>query len=156
MILIPTFQVARVRISDRAGGARRIILAACGGLALMASSMCATAPPLTSLPEEYLGRWYYMGSSGGISGAGTGDAGTGYVVIHADNTLTRHEEDGTLVGTAEFTVHRGPTIFSSEDQWILNLAGAEAEVIAVSEDGQTMSLSENVYDGFGRTYARAR
>lgn len=77
-------------------------------------------------------------------------------MIHSDNTIDHHQEDGRLVSTARFAVSRGPTIFSNEDQWVLALAGAAPEVITVSEDGQTMSLSENVYDGLGRMYARAR
>jgi hypothetical protein len=107
------------------------------------------------LPDEYLGRWYYMGSSGGITGAGMGDEATGDIVIHSDNTMDHHREDGALVGTTSFAADRGPTIFSIEDQWVLDRESATPEVITVSEDGQTMFLSENVYDGFARAYARS-
>jgi hypothetical protein len=124
-------------------------------LVLVALSACA-ASVAASLPEEYLGRWYYLGSSGGITGAGMGDEARGYIVIHSDNQMDHHEEGGTLVGTTEFTVGRGRTIFSSEDQWILSRDPSAAEVITVSEDGQSMSLSESVYDGFVRAYARSR
>ena len=112
----------------------------------------------TSLPDEFLGTWYYMGSSGGISGEGVGDEPTGYMVIKADNTIDSHRDDGELIGTSEFTVSRGETIFSVDEQWILNLGSdiAIAEVIQVSDDGQYMSLAENVYDGFQRSYARSR
>ena len=85
-----------------------------------------------------------------------GDEPTGYIMIHADNTVDRHEENGTQVGTVTFVVDRGPTIFSSEDLWILQFESGMHEVIVLSEDGQTLSLSENVYDGFGRGYARSR
>ena len=84
------------------------------------------------------------------------DEATGYIVLHSNNRIDRHEEDGVLVGTIEFTVVRGPTIFSSEDQWILTYEHAAPEVITISEDGQTMSLSENAYDGLGRGYVRSR
>ncbi len=128
------------------------------GLALVAFSACS-ASETASLPEEYLGQWYYVGSSGGIAGSGMGDE-PGYIVIHPDNTIDHHEEDGTRVSTTEFTPLRGPTIFSSEDQWLLGRAGESpevvSEVITVSEDGQTMSISDNVYDGFGRSYTRSR
>jgi hypothetical protein len=110
----------------------------------------------SELPEAYLGRWYYLGSSGGISGDGGGDPGVGYLVIQSDNTMDHHEEDGALVATTQFSVARGQTIFSTEDQWILNPESVVPEVITVSADGRTMALSENVYDGFSRTYARSR
>jgi hypothetical protein len=118
--------------------------------------VACVAAPTSGLPEEYLGRWYYLGSSGGITGGGSGDAGTGYLVIQSDNTMNHYQDDGTLVATTQFTVARGPTIFSTEDQWILKPESVVPEVIAVSADGRTMTLSENVYDGFSRGYARSR
>jgi hypothetical protein len=132
-----------------------LVLALIDGLALVTLSACAVLSP-SALPDEYLGRWYYQGSSGGITGAGLGDEPEGYIVIRSDNMIEHHEEDGALVGVVEFTTSRGPTIFSTEEQWILNRGDETPEVITVSDDGQTMSLAENVYDGFARAYARRR
>lgn len=144
-----------MQVPDPVSGAVRCLLAVAGGLVLAPLSACATAQP-TSLPDEYLGRWYYMGSSGGITGTGMADEAKGYIVIHSDNTIDHHEEDGSLVRTTEFTLDRGPTILSTEDQFVLGRESATPEVIVVSEGGQTMTLSENVYDGFQRAYARSR
>lgn len=63
---------------------------------------------------------------------------------------------GTLTESTAYTASRGPTIFSTEDQWIIDRGNGMQEVVIVSEDGKTMSLAENVYDGFGRAYARSR
>ena len=125
---------------------------ALGGV-LLALTSCKSN---SSLPDEYLGRWYYLGSSGGIAGTGMGDEPTGYIELRADNTMAHFHEDGTPVATATFTLRRGETIFSSDEQWILVANGGLEEVILVSEDGQNMSLSQNVYDGFGRSYVRSR
>jgi hypothetical protein len=144
-----------MQIPDLVNAPIRWLLAVAGGLVLATLSACATAQP-TSLPDEYLGRWYYMGSSGGISGMGMTDEATGYIVIHSDNTIDHHAEGGSIVRTTEFTLDRGPTIFSTEDQFVLGRESLTPEVIAVSEGGQTMTLSENVYDGFQRAYARSR
>jgi hypothetical protein len=85
-----------------------------------------------------------------------GDEPTGNIVIHLDNTIAHYEEDGNRVGTTVFTLDHGSTIFSREDQWILNHENAAPEVVTVSEDGQAMSLSENVYNGFkARIHAHA-
>jgi hypothetical protein len=145
----------RLHVSRSTAGTARWLRSAAGGLALASLTACVDART-SGLPDEYLGRWYYMGSSGGIAGDGMGDEVNGYIVIQSDNTIDHHEEDGTPVATTEFTVGRGPTIFSTEDQWVLNPESMVPEVIMVSEDGRTMSLSENVYDGFGRAYARSR
>jgi hypothetical protein len=144
-----------MQVPDQVSAPGRCLLAVAGGLVLAAVSACATAQP-TSLPDEYLGRWYYMGSSGGIAGTGLTDEATGHIVIHSDNTIDHHAEDGSLVRTTEFTVDRGPTIFSTEHQFVPGRESGTPEVIVVSEGGQTMTLSENVYDGFQRAYARSR
>jgi hypothetical protein len=119
-----------------------------------ATAACSQGP----LPDEYLGTWYYTGSSGGFAGDGMGDPATGYIVITADNTIESYDDDGEPVATRTFTVSRDRTIFSAEEQWILDLGSdmAIAEVIQVSDDGQLMSLAENVYDGFQRSYGRSR
>lgn len=110
-----------------------------------------------TLPESFLGRWYYVGSSGGLSGDGLGDEATGYLVIEAENTMASFSEDGTLLDRTEFTAARGPTIFSTDDQWVLTFADTQPEVvITVSDDGGEMALSDNVYDGFQHAYARRR
>jgi hypothetical protein len=114
-------------------------------------------PASLSLPEEYLGQWYYTGSGGGIDGKGMGDEATGYIIIHADGTVEVYRDDDSLVNKTAFTVVRDKTIFSSENCWMLRPeGGAPSQVILVSEDGLTMSLQENVYDGFGRSYSRSR
>jgi len=149
---------------DRSAGLHysgRISTAACA-IALAALSACTASTPATaptasqSLPQEYLGKWYYTGSSGGITGEGGGDAAAGYWVIQSDGTIDLYQEDGALIGSTRFTVARGPTIFSRDEQWILEREGGIPEVITVSSDGKALSLAENVYDGFLRTYVRAR
>ena len=127
--------------------------AAC--LVFAALAACAGPPP-TALPDEYLGRWYYTGSSGGITGRGMNDSATGYIVIRGDNTIEQYTEDGTLTGSAAFTLARGRSIFSTEDRWIVSRGNATPQVITVAEDGRSMWMADNAYDGFGRSYARAR
>lgn len=124
---------------------------------LFAMGLGACSPASTqSLPPEYLGRWYYIGSSGGITGGGMGDDPTGYIVITADNEIETFEEDGTRVGTRAFALGRGQTIFSSAEQWILDPAGPMPRMIMVVDGGAALTISENVYDGFQRSYVRAR
>jgi len=79
-----------------------------------------------------------------------GDEPTGNIVIHLDNTIAHYEEDGNRVGTTVFTLDHGSTIFSREDQWILNHENAAPEVVTVSEDGQAIDgfllADEDGYD----------
>ena len=124
-------------------------------VAWIALVMACGADAQSSLPESHLGRWYYAGSSGGISGEGMGDEATGYMVIDASGSIQHFQEDGTLIGTTEYEAELGGTIFSAEPLWVLR-AGPIEEAMWVSEDGQNMTLGENVYDGFSRAYVRSR
>ena len=91
-----------------------------------------------------------------MDGAGMGDPPTGYVEVHSDNVIVHYREDGTLIGTSEFELSRGSTIYSNDEQWVLTFGDGIDQVIWISESGTEMSLSDNVYDGFGRSYARSR
>lgn len=127
-------------------------------LALMVATLAAGTAgcsPETALPEDYLGQWYYTGSSGGISGDGAGDAATGYIVITPRNTIERYEDDGRLIATESFELAHGETIFSSDPRWILREADGMDRVIQLYDDG-TLTISDHAYDGFHLGYARGR
>jgi hypothetical protein len=129
---------------------RRRLLAA-AFMSLMATAVaCQSA---SSLPDEYLGRWYFMGSSGGIDGDGTGEPATGSIVITANNEIERYRADGNRYATEPFEPTRDESIFSGGQAWVLVGSNGPPRVIAIYENG-TMSLSENVYDGFSYAYQR--
>ena len=115
---------------------------------------CGSGPSI-SLPEEVLGQWYFLGSSGGIDGDRGNDEATGYIVLH-EGRMDVHDEDGALARQEPFSPSRRKTIYSDEDLWILNFEGGEAHVLLVSPDGQTLSLSPNAYDSIGQDYSRTR
>lgn len=135
--------------------ARRRPLRLVGGLAFLALLACPGSPT-ESPPDEFLGRWYYVGSNGGIAGTGVGDAPLGYIEIQPDYTIASYTEDGTHQGSTDFTLSRGPTIFSGDDMWILKSETGPPQVFMMAESGEAMSLAENVYDGFSRSYVRSR
>lgn len=144
----------RCRTPARTVRFARILARGVAAVALVAASCSGERSP--ALPEEFLGQWYYTGSSGGLTGRGLGDAASGYIVIRADGALERHEEGGTLADTTRFTAGRGKTIFSEDDLWILEAEGEPSQVVRLSADGRTLTLAENVYDGWSRAYARSR
>jgi hypothetical protein len=116
---------------------------------------CDASSSRTALPPKFLGRWYHTGSSGGITGEVMGDATAGFIVINAKNTIDHHDEDGRVVSSTIFTPSRGRTIFSTEDQWILTSLHDLPQVMMMSDDGLTLTLSDDAYDGITRTYGRS-
>jgi hypothetical protein len=115
---------------------------------------CGSSPS-NSLPDEVLGQWYFLGSSGGIDGDRGSDDATGYIVLH-EGRMDVHVDGGDLARQETFSPSRGKTIYSDDDLWILNFERGEALVVLVSPDGQTMSLSPNAYDSIGQDYSRTR
>jgi hypothetical protein len=120
----------------------------------VALGACSSRPS-NSLPEEVLGQWYFLGSSGGIDGDRGNDDASGYIVLH-EGRMDVHVDGGALTRQETFSPSRGKTIYSDEDLWILNFERREARVVLVSPDGQTMSLSPNAYDSIGQDYSRTR
>ena len=121
-----------------------------------AAAACSAASGPDSLPDDYLGRWEYLGSSGGISGEGMGDSPTGYTVITADNTIESWSDAGELLGTGDFEVRRGRSIFSEDEVWFIVRGGLAVEQVISLYEPNGMSLSDNVHDGFQLSYARTR
>lgn len=111
-------------------------------------------PSAQSLPDEYLGRWYFTGSSGGIDGDGTGEPATGWIVIKADNEIERYAADGSLATKESFQVGRIRSIYTGEDAWGLVGTGGLDRVIEVYGDG-TLAISDNAYDGYSFGYRRS-
>lgn len=111
--------------------------------------------PAGGLPAEYLGRWSFGGTSGGIEGREVAVADGSWIVITAENTLERYSADGRLASTERFEPKRGPSIFSGSDAWILGGSDGIERVIQVHAEG-VLTISDNVYDGFGSTYTRNR
>lgn len=143
-------------MSDRSKLAALAVLAAACVLALV-TFRCVSRRDLVPgarLPDEYLGRWYFGGTSGGIAGQEVATADGSWIVITSGNTIEHHSADGRLDSTEAFEPARGRSIFSEDEAWILRSPGATERVLLVHPGG-VLTLAENVYDGFGSTYTRS-
>lgn len=124
-------------------------------LLLLVTAAASCLPRASTLPEAFTGRWYHTSVGGGIDGEAGGATPSGHIVI-SSGEVAYHDDEGSLVRTVPHTAMRGPTIFSTDDQWILDRGDAPQLVLWVSEDGESLTLSENVYDGIGNGYQRTR
>ena len=118
---------------------------------LLAATLPVDGP--AGLPEEFLGRWFFAGSSGGISGEGAGGEAGASIVITEENRIDRYAADATLVTTESFMPSRGKSIYGPEEVWLLDASSEVPRVITLDPDG-VLSISDNVYDGFSTTYRR--
>jgi hypothetical protein len=106
-----------------------------------------------SLSDDFLGVWYYTGSSGGMEGDGLGSKGVHRIVIRADRTI---EIFDTLEGPSRlvrFDADLGETV-AGDRAWLLRSGEDFPEVIRHSADRQTITLADNHVEGFIWHFAR--
>lgn len=136
---------------------RTLLRVSLGAVVLLGPLSCGNDLPLPetppSLPEAYQGRWHYLGSSGGIAGTGLGDDATGSIVIGADGAIDYYDEDGEHLRTEANAVEYGSSIFSQDSVWLLDPEAPAPRALLLNPDG-TLTIADNVYDGFSQRYAR--
>ena len=112
-------------------------------------------PEALRLPETCYGTWELTGTSGGMTGSGY-DGPEGIRLILSKDNVAERRAPGQPAARSDFGVRRGRTIFSSEPGWFIDAAGIGlAGVVEISEDGRSLSISDNHPDGFNRHYRRA-
>lgn len=121
-------------------------------LACLLAALLSACRPSGSLPEEFLGSWYFTGSSGGLDGRGGREDPTHRITMRAQG-MDVFDATGTLLQAVAFEVGRARTIFSTEEQWVLR-SEAGVEVLQLSDDGRSLTLAQDVYDGLCRHFAR--
>jgi hypothetical protein len=125
-------------------------------LVLSVAASCITACDRArtgSLPDAFLGTWYYTGSSGGLDGRGLGSKGVHRIVIHADRTLEVFETADGPSRLVRFDATRGETIAGNK-AWFLRSGTDLPEVLRLSDDEQTMAMADNHVEGIIWHFAR--
>lgn len=127
------------------------------GAAFLALLLAAcSAEPAVTLPDGCYGEWEHLGTSGGIDGRDEAapKEKRARVTITRDGEMVTRMPDGRTT-TRRFTVRRGPSIFSTGEAWLLTFEDSDMDqVVELAADGATLTLSENVYDGFTYAYRR--
>ena len=124
------------------------------GLALMTAGACS---PLPDVPVDLFGTWEYTGTSGGIAGESRVPRPSDpriTVEFRRDGTAV-FRRDGEVARTLRYRIANEPSIYHGADMPVLYYdEEALGRVIQVLDEGRTLSLSDNVYDGLSLTYRR--
>jgi hypothetical protein len=117
---------------------------------------CANAEQ-SRLIKRLAGSWQWEGESGGIAGDGTAPAKDGPVKtieIRADRTIV-FKTDGKETSRKRFAVSQEKSIFTDKEGPAIRFEDDDTpRIITFGKDDQTLTLADNVYDGFSRTYRR--
>ena len=105
-----------------------------------------------------MGTWEWAGTSGGIAGdtrlPGPDDPRV-TVEFAADGTA-RFRRDGEVAREQRYRLVREATIYDADPLPVLYFDDEElGRVVRITADGATLTLSDNVYDGFSLEYRRA-
>jgi hypothetical protein len=127
-----------------------LFVLACLCLALAGCSGSDTLPE----PDWLYGTWTFSGSSGGITGEGIPETeSSSHQIVFTENHVAEIYQAGNLVRTRTFSVGSGDTIFGLRH--IIEFDDGEVVVIELVDD-DTLSLSQDEYDGFSFTYLREK
>jgi len=112
-----------------------------------------------ALLSQLIGTWQWEGTSGGIAGDTTTppeDDPVRTIVIRADRTFA-FEMDGKETARRRFKITQEESIHSGKPARAIRFEDNDTvRIITLSEDQQTLTLSDNVHDGFSSTYRRRR
>jgi hypothetical protein len=136
-------------------GQAKIVLAV---LPLLVACGASGGEAVDNIPPGLIGTWRWQETSGGIAGT-TERAGEGQPVrtieFRRDGTAVFRLDDA-VTATREFAVREVQSIFDGKPRAALFYEeGSGGEIIRLSGDGQTLTLSQNAYDGFSSRYTRA-
>lgn len=106
---------------------------------------------------ELFGTWEWVGTSGGIGGdsrAPRPDDPT-ITVRFAPDGAAVFSRDGEVAREQRYRVSTEATIFGSEALPVLYFDDEDmGRVLRIEDSGSTLTLSDNVYDGFSLHYRR--
>lgn len=124
-------------------------------LAALALQGCSDEGPgaESRLPEGFCGKWKLLGSSGGIAGGGDSVPGDVTIELRREGVMNVYRSE-RLESSVRLNVSRGRSIYSGKEAWLIEQGpGAMPQVVHLNADG-TLSISDNVYDGFSFAYKR--
>ena len=128
-------------------------------LAVLLVSACDSQGGATSAPPKLIGVWEWAGTSGGVDGEsrlpGPGDPRITLQFESDGRAIFRR--DGNVAREQRYRVSNEVTILGPEELPVLYFDDEElGRVVWIDENGETLTLSDNVYDGFSLEYGRVR
>ena len=123
---------------------------------------CQSDQPDPTL-QQLVGLWQWKQSSGGIDGEVTlpekGEPKRRLKIVYGDvqsaEGVVIFKNDNEETDRKRFTISYEPSIYDTKPGPALRFEGEDSyRMIRFSDDGQTMTLSDNVADGYSDTYER--
>jgi hypothetical protein len=127
---------------------------------LLSSSTCKKDLQTPDIQKQLVGKWRYTSQTGGFAGK-TQKADPAVVTIlelKKDNTFLRSENDQVKLQGA-YTLTRLKSIYSGQEENALQFDAAadphnKGSIITLKND--SLTLADNVYDGFTVHYVRVK
>lgn len=127
---------------------------------LFSSSTCKKDLQTPDVQKQLVGKWKYTGKSGGYAGKSqkADPAVVTVIEFKKDNTFVRSENDQLkLQGT--YTLTRLKSIYSGKEENAVQFDATadpqnKGSIITLKND--SLTIADNVYDGFTTSYVRVK
>lgn len=122
---------------------------------LLFNSGCSNDAQKTELPQLY-GKWIWIQSSGGMDGRTIipdENEPAKYLQIVEPDIIESYIGD-SLVSSRTFTLKKDLSIYSSDSLYFITDGGGSLPKAIFRLTEKTLSLADNVYDGFSELYSR--
>ncbi|HSL89758.1 MAG TPA: hypothetical protein VK870_10675 [Ignavibacteriaceae bacterium] len=119
------------------------------------NSGCSSDAQKTELPQLY-GKWIWIQSSGGIDGrtiTPNENEPAKYLQFVKPDIIESYIGD-RLISSRSFKLKKDLSIYSSDSLYFIIDNGSSFPKAIFSLTEKTLSLADNVYDGFGELYNR--
>jgi len=105
--------------------------------------------------EKLFGKWRFVYSSGGFSGAGNSSYDANDTYEYEENGTFSHRKDGQLLDQSSFSLQLGPSITSQTDQLLIHYGGVLQQMTQSCQiHHDTLMLSDEVFDGFQYVFVK--
>lgn len=134
-------------------------LALAVGLALAVPSVLTCGGSAATSVPELIGTWEWVGTSGGIAGDSRlpGPDDPRVTVEFFPGGTATFRRDGEVAREQRYRLAREETIFGAGDRPVLYFDAEDlGRAVHIDEAGRTLTLSDNVYDGFSLEYRRVQ
>lgn len=105
--------------------------------------------------KELIGEWQWVSSQGGIAGTTlTAQPGNRVIANYKKNGVYELTENGQQKISTTYEVKEGKSILTPESKTMISYGDGQMVTQSFYINGNTLFLTDEVFDGFGHTYTK--
>lgn len=127
---------------------------------LFSAATCRKSQPNASLESQLIGAWKYIGKSGGYAGKSEkADPAMNYVLEFKNGFRYLQKTNDQVSHQGTYELYKLKSIYSGKEDNAIRFDSSSTvpgKNSIISITGDTLTIADNVYDGFKMEYVRIR